>query len=68
MIAYIRIARLKDGEVDIAIANSHKDAKWTKKFGSPAEASEALLDMGIPSDALELYFGQLFLGFCTVSN
>jgi hypothetical protein len=47
------------GDSVLVSVSKRQDLSQAQEFGSPSQARELLLDMGVPQDALDFYFSLL---------
>jgi hypothetical protein len=60
MVVNIRITKLFHDSVLVTVSKRHDQLNRAQEFGSPNEARAVLLEIGLPEEALEYYFSQLF--------
>jgi hypothetical protein len=61
MVVNVSITKLLDGRVQVTVGKRYDELTQAQEFGSANEARKVLLEIGLPEEALELYFSQLFL-------
>jgi hypothetical protein len=60
MVVNISITKLFRGRVLVTVSKRHNQLNRAQEFGSPNGARAVLLEIGLPEEALEYYFSQLF--------